>query len=145
MIIQGMIGSDELHWIIVNGVNCKHDTLWELCSCYDDACCIGPKRGCQLTILGIALITLLTDGLINESVSPNYEHLNILDWRSIERVNILELMQRNLRRSHLWLIMNPGRRSYETGQYYGNFRQCSPDQCTRIISCSIVAPQPGYH
>ena len=30
---------------------------------YDNACCIGHVKGCQLTILGIAPILELTDGL----------------------------------------------------------------------------------
>ena len=50
--------------IIVNAMNCTYDTLWVLCTSYEDVCCIGPKRGCQLTILGIALITVLIDGLM---------------------------------------------------------------------------------
>ena len=120
-------------------MNCKHDT-----SCY-------TRFHVHVMIMYVALDL--------KGLPTDYSRhctYNGTDWRSNERVSIPELWllimldrrsmngsismnsrKRNLRRSYLWLIMNPGRRSYETGQYYGNFRQCSPDQCTRILSCSV--------
>ena len=74
-------------WQAWYDMKCKHDMIWYASSTrYDDAWCIGPKRGCQLTILGIALIMKLTDGLMK--------------WVSIRK---------------LWTYEDVDRRSYETG------------------------------
>ena len=72
----------------------KYDTIWissmiwyvarNPCTRYDDAWCIGLKKGCQLTILGIAPITELTDGLLKRVSIPNLWLLNMLDRRSYE-------------------------------------------------------------
>ena len=72
----------------------KYDTIWissmiwyvarNPCTRYDDAWCIGLKKGCQLTILGIAPITELTNGLLKRVSIPNLWLLNMLDRRSYE-------------------------------------------------------------
>ena len=84
---------------------------------YTLSCCIGHNEGCQLNILSIAIIMELTDGLMNGSVSTNYDLWYI--WPTVLWNGSLFMnLDKGTYVGQIMIIMNPDRRTFETGQYY---------------------------
>ena len=102
---------------------------------YTLSCCIGHNEGCQLNILSIAIIMELTDGLMNGSVSTNYDLWYI--WPTVLWNGSLSMnSDKGTYVGQIMINYEPWPTDLWNGSVLWNNRQCSPDQCIRIISYS---------